>query len=163
MNSTEKNKEFVDEYDDEHILVCLSASPSNSRIVHTAARMAKAFGGTFTALYVQTHDADKMEENDKIRLQHNIRLAEQLGANIVTVYGDDVSYQIAEFARLSSVTKIIIGRSNVTRRHIWSKPTLTEKLISIAPNLDIHIIPDSLVEKNIVQGRKLCDTVYCRQ
>ena len=154
MNSTEKNKEFVDEYDDEHILVCLSASPSNSKIVYTAARMAKAFGGIFTALYVHTHDADKMEENDKIRLQHHIRLAEQLGANIVTVYGDDVSYQIAEFARLSSVTKIIIGRSNVTRRHIWSKPTLTEKLISIAPNLDIHIIPDSLVEKKYRSGKK---------
>ena len=34
----------------EHILVCLSASPSNAKIVKTASRMAAAFGGTFTAL-----------------------------------------------------------------------------------------------------------------
>ena len=38
----------------EHILVCLSSSPSNARIVHTAARMAKALGARFTAIYVQT-------------------------------------------------------------------------------------------------------------
>ena len=40
----------------EHILVCLSSSPSNERIVRTAGRMVKAFGCDFTALYVQTLD-----------------------------------------------------------------------------------------------------------
>ncbi len=129
----------------EHTLVCLSASPSNAKIVKTAAKMATAFGGSFTALYVQTPDSDKMDEASKRRLQYHIRLAEQLGADITTVYGEDVSYQIAEFARISGVTKIVIGRSNVKRRHFWNKPTLTEKLTEIAPNLDIHIIPDNTV------------------
>ena len=127
----------------EHILVCLSASPTNAKIVKTAAKMASAFGGSFTALYVQTPESDKMDDASKRRLQYHIRLAEQSGANITTVYGEDVSFQIAEFARISGVTKIVIGRSNVKRRHFWSKPTLTEKLTEIAPNLDIHIIPDS--------------------
>ncbi len=127
----------------EHTLVCLSASPSNAKIVKTAAKMASAFGGSFTALYVQTPNSDKMDEASKRRLQYHIRLAEQSGATIATVYGEDVSFQIAEFARISGVTKIVIGRSNAKRRHFWSKPTLTEKLTEIAPNLDIHIIPDS--------------------
>ena len=127
----------------EHTLVCLSASPTNAKIVNTAAKMASAFGGSFTALYVHTPDSDKMDEASKRRLQYHIRLAEKLGANITTVYGDDVSYQIAEFARISGVTKIVIGRSNIKRRHFWSKPTLTEKLTEIVPYIDIHIIPDS--------------------
>ncbi len=127
----------------EHILVCLSISPSNAKIVRTAAKMAQAFGGSFTALYVQTSDDSKMSDEDKKRLQHHIRLAEHLGADIAMVHGTDVSYQIAEFARLSKVTKIVIGRNGAPRRHFWSKPTLTEKLIVIAPDLDIYIIPDS--------------------
>lgn len=127
----------------EHILVCLSASPSNAKLVKTAAKMASAFSGSFTALYVHTSVSDKMTEQDKKRLQYHIRLAGQLGADIATVYGEDVSCQIAEFSRLSGVTKIVIGRSNVKRRHFWSKPTLTEKLADIVPNLDIHIIPDN--------------------
>lgn len=129
----------------EHTLVCLSASPSNAKIIQTAAKMAVAFGGSFTALYVQTPSADKMEEADRKRLEQNIHLAKKLGADITTVFGEDVSLQIAEFARVSGVTKIVIGRSNTGRRHFWSKPTLTEKLIEIAPNLDIHIIPDTTI------------------
>ena len=38
----------------EHIMVCLSASPSNVKIIKTAAKMASAFGGSFTALYVKS-------------------------------------------------------------------------------------------------------------
>lgn len=134
-----KNTESVRE----HILVCLSASPSNEKIIKTAAKMVNAFGGSFTALYVQTASSEKMSEDDRNRLQNNIRLAKHLGADITTIYANDISYQIAEFARVSGVTKIVIGRSNVRRRHFFSRPTLTEKLIEIAPNLDIHVIPDN--------------------
>ncbi len=132
-----------DYHTDEHILVCLSSSPSNAKIIRTAARMARAFRGNFTALFVETGATTEMSEDDKKRLRDNIRLAVQLGAHIETVYGEDVPYQIAEFARLSGVSKIVIGRSTATRKSIFSKPTLTERLIANAPNLDIHVIPDT--------------------
>ena len=132
-----------DYHTDEHILVCLSSSPSNAKIIRTAARMARAFRGSFTALFVETSGSAEMNEDDRKRLRDNIRLAEQLGAHIETVYGEDVPYQIAEFARLSGVSKIVIGRSTAARRTIFSKPTLTERLIANAPNLDIHVIPDA--------------------
>lgn len=132
-----------DYHTDEHILVCLSSSPSNAKIIRTAARMARAFRGNFTALFVETPATTEMNEDDKKRLRENIRLAGQLGAHIETVYGEDVPYQIAEFARLSGVSKIVIGRSTATRKSIFSKPTLTERLIANAPNLDIHVIPDA--------------------
>ena len=128
---------------EEHVLVCLSSAPSNARIIRTAARMASAFHCPFTALFVETGGFAAMPESDKMRLRSNMRLAQQLGATIETVYGDDVSLQIAEFARLSGVSKIVIGRSTATRKSIFSKPTLTERLITLAPDLDIHIIPDA--------------------
>ncbi len=128
---------------DEHVLVCLSASPSNAKIVRTAARMANAFRGAFTALFVKTPDLAYMDEEDRKRLQSHMRLAEQLGARIEILYSDDIPFQIAEFARISGVSKIVIGRSSATRDHIFSKPTLTEKLISNAPDLDVYIIPDA--------------------
>ena len=132
-----------DYHTDEHILVCLSSSPSNAKIIRTASRMARAFRGRFTALFVETPDFSAMGNADRNRLRENIHLARQLGATVETTYGDDVPYQIAEFARLSGVSKIVIGRSTVTRRSFFSKPTLTERLIADAPNLDIHVIPDA--------------------
>ena len=130
----------------EHILVCLSSAPSNAKIIRTAATMAQAFHCSFTALFVQTPSYEVMAPADRERLQANTQLAQSLGAVVETVFGDDVSYQIAEYARLSGITKIVIGRSAATQKHPWSKPTLTEKLITIAPNLDIHIIPDASVD-----------------
>ena len=127
----------------EHILVGLSSAPSNARIIRTAATMANAFGGTFTALFVRTPNYEAMSEENKERLRQNTSLAQELGATIETVFGDDVSYQIAEYARLSGVTKIVVGRSAVSKRRLFGKPTLTEKLTQIAPNIDIHIIPDA--------------------
>lgn len=127
----------------EHILVGLSSAPSNARIIRTAATMANAFGGTFTALFVRTPNYEAMSEENKERLRQNTALAQELGATIETVFGDDVSYQIAEYARLSGVTKIVVGRSAVSKRRLFGKPTLTEKLTQIAPNIDIHIIPDA--------------------
>lgn len=147
-----------DYHTDEHILVCLSSAPSNGKIIRTAARMAKAFHSTFTALYVETPDFTVMEERDKKRLRVNMRLAEQLGARIETVYGQDVPFQIAEFARLSGVSKIVIGRSTAARRSFLGKPSLTERLIAQAPNLDIHIIPDSAAgayQSKKMKGQKL--------
>jgi len=131
---------------EEHILVGLSSAPSNARIIRTAATMASAFGCKFTALFVRTPGYDAMSEENKERLRTNTELAKSLGATVETVFGDDVSYQIAEYARLSGVTKIVVGRSAATRKHPWGKPTLTEKLTAIAPNLDIHIIPDASVD-----------------
>ena len=127
----------------EHILACLSPAPSNARIIRTAATMAQAFGCRFTALFVRTPGYVNLAQEDKTRLRQHTLLAQELGATVETVFGDDVSYQIAEYARLSGVTKIVIGRSAARRKHPWSKPTLTEKLITIAPGMDIHIIPDA--------------------
>jgi len=73
---------------------------------------------------------------------------EQLGVVIETSYGEDVPFRIAEFVRLSGISKIVIGRSTAARKSIFHKPTLTERLIANVPNLDIHIIPDTAGQTN---------------
>lgn len=129
----------------EHILVCLSSSPSNERIVRMAGQMAQAFGGTLTALYVQTPGNTALSSVDEARLQAHVHLATELGAEIVTTHGDDVPTQIAEYARVSGITKIVLGRSGAERRHFWEQPSMTERLTELAPTVEIHIIPDAVV------------------
>ena len=131
-----------DKNTDEHILVCLSAAPSNQKIIDTAAKMANVLQARFTALYVRT--GTKSEDSDKEKLEEHIRYAEMLGAEIVMTHGENIPVQIAEYARLSNVTKIVIGQSNARRNHFFGKVTLTEKLIEIVPDIDIHIIPDAV-------------------
>ncbi len=126
----------------EHILVCLSPAPSNAKTIHTAAKMASAFHGTFTALFVETSAFSSISEEDKDQLRQNSRLAQQLGAKLEKIYGEDVPLQVSEFARLSGVSKIVIGHGVEPRHRLFRKPTLSEQLIASAPDLDIHVVSD---------------------
>nr|WP_170295615.1 sensor histidine kinase KdpD [Aminipila butyrica] len=128
-------------YSNEHILVCLSSASSNAKVIRTAARMADAFHGAFTALFVETPKTLGMEDKDKTSLREHFRLAEQLGAQIATVYGEDVPGQIAEYAKVSRVSKIVMGRSSHIKKR-FGKSNFVDKLSALAPNLDIYIIPD---------------------
>ena len=125
----------------EHILVCLSSSPTNARIIRTAARMASAFKGDFTALFVETPGDKDMSRENMEKLTQNMHLARQLGAAVETIGGEDIAFQISEFARLFGVTKLVLGRSN-GQKQLFGPLPLTERIIQLSPNLDIYIIPD---------------------
>ena len=125
----------------EHILICLSSAPSNAKVIRTAARMADAFHSGFTALFVQTPETKELSGENMKRLRSNLRLAEQLGAQISTVYGTDPAVQIAEYARVSGVTKIVMGRINHKQNPITGKKSLADRLIQLT-DLDVYIIPD---------------------
>lgn len=125
----------------EHILICLSSAPSNAKVIRTAARMAEAFHSGFTALFVQTPETKELSGENLKRLRSNLRLAEQLGAQISTVYGTEPAVQIAEYARVSGVTKIVMGRINHKQNPITGKKSLADCLIELT-DLDVYIIPD---------------------
>ena len=125
----------------EHILICISASPSNAKVIRTAARMAKAFHGAFTALFVETPAFAGLSDADRNRISANARLAEELGARITTVYGDDPAVQIAEYARISGISKVVLGRSP-SRNGLRRTKNLVDRLNDLAPDLDLYIIPD---------------------
>lgn len=141
MKNLEKEKQKTERK--EHILVCLSFSPSNEKIIRTAAQMARAFGANFTALYVQTAEPAEKTPEDQARLQKHIRLAEQSGAEIVTTHSEDIALQIAEYARISEVTRIVIGKSMMDQGFFRKRRGWTERLTDLVPDLEIHIIPDS--------------------
>lgn len=124
----------------DHVLVCLSSAESNKKVIRTAARMAEVFHARFTALYVETSGSKEHGSAEEAGLQENFRLAEQLGAQIATVYGEDIPLQIAEYVQTSRVSKIVLGRSP-HRKGGFSKTTIVDKLIGLVPNVEAYIIP----------------------
>ncbi len=125
----------------EQILVCLSGAPSNAKVIKAAAKMAEAYGGKLTALYVEPPDFAEYGQEVKTRLEANFRLAHRLGAKVTRLYGEDAATQIAEYARVSGSTKIVLGKSP-THTSLFRKKTLIDRLNELAPDIDIFIIPD---------------------
>lgn len=130
-----ENKQFLKE----NILVCLGTSPTNQKVIRTASKMAQAFHGEFIALYV---DSKELDYKALEQLKKNISLAKELQANIVSTYGDDIAYQISQYAKTAGVSKLVLGRS-YQKKSILYKPTIVDKLTKLSPNLDIYIIPDN--------------------
>ena len=141
-----------------HILVCLSSSTSNAKVIHAASKVAAAFQGTMTALFVETPAYALMSDEDKKRLRSNMNLAEKLGATLETVTGDDVPYQIAEYARVSDTSCIVIGQTKTVGGWLHRKKSLTDRLVAYAPDLDYFIIPDhgtkTYVAKKPAEGNR---------
>lgn len=126
---------------EEKVLVCLSGSPSNARVVRAAAKIAEAFRGTLVALFVEPANFELSEAQDKSGLARNIHLAKSLGAQITTLYGDDAAAVIAEYARVAGISKIVVGRSP-GKRGLFARKSLVDRLGDIASDIDIYIIPD---------------------
>lgn len=143
---SEKEREAsgnTDYHTGEHVLTCISPSPTCAKVIRAASRLAYVFRGEFTALYVETPGLQNADAKTKKALDENIRLARALGADICTVFGEDIAYQIGEYAKVSNVSKIVIGRTN---HKIYfgrvRKGGFSEKISQYVPNVDIYIIPD---------------------
>ncbi len=148
----ERDAAGKDYFTGEHVLVCLSPSPTNAKVIRTAARMASAFHADFTAVLVETEHLKKEHVRISRSMEANINLAKQFRANVITLYGDDIVEQVASYARQNGISKIVIGRTVRTRHSIFAKPTLIDRLIKAVPNMDIYVIPDASAREHKRNG-----------
>jgi two-component system sensor histidine kinase KdpD len=120
----------------EKILVCVGPSPSSASCIRAAARMAGAWHAPWVAVTVLRGD-------ESAGLRENAALAGRLGAKIVSLTGADIALTIAEYAKATGVTNIVIGkrkRQDVYRNPF--KPEFADKLAYLLPDVEVHIIPD---------------------
>ncbi len=124
------------------LLACISTSPSSARCIRWAARTAEAFHAPWVAVYVQDMESKYFSEEQNKTIRANMDLAEKLGAEIITLGGYDIAAAVAEYAKLSGITNIVIGKSRnkKTLKNLFELD-LEDKLISLIPGIEVHIIP----------------------
>lgn len=127
----------------EQLLVCISPSPASARVIRTAARMADSFHSNWIAAYVETSKDEHMDKAAQEQLQKNMGLAEQLGAEVVVLHGDNIVEQLVNYANIRNITKIVIGRNQKTSNVIFSLfyKDIVGKLLDITAYIDVHVIP----------------------
>lgn len=140
----------------EKILICISGAPSNSKVIRAGAKIAKAFNGSLCALFVQPSDFEQSDLESRQRLTDNIRLAQHFGAQVTTLYGEDAATQIAEYARVSGTTKIVLGKSP-SKRGLFPSKNLIDRLNELAPDIDVFVIPDKSNAESKAKRRNFSD------
>lgn len=131
------------------VLACISSSPSSLRVIRTATRMAEAHHSKWIALYVEGTKSKNLGKEDRERLNSHFNLAEQLGGEVVTAYGDNAVEQIIQYAKFRNVTKIIIGKNHKKPNnlfHFYAKD-IVDKLMDSNSYIDVYVIPNSTFDK----------------
>ena len=126
------------------MLVCLGPSPTSERCIRWTARTAEAFHSHWVALYVEDSGDEYLSKEQQQTLRLNMDLAEKLGAEVITISGSDRAVVVSEYAKLSGITNIVVGKSRNKRtfKDLFELD-LEDKLISLLPDVEVHIIPAS--------------------
>lgn len=119
------------------LLVCVNSSSTSGRSIRWTARTAEAFHAPWVAIYVDSNANDNEAE-----IQVNLDLAKRLGAETVRLNGHDVAATITEYAKISGITNLVIGkvRNKKSLKGLF-ETDLEDKLVSLLPNVEVHIIP----------------------
>jgi two-component system sensor histidine kinase KdpD len=100
----------------DRILVCVNESPVANALVRAAKRVAERARLPWIAVHVATETSETLPEPAKNAIAEALRLAESLGAEIVTLNTErHVARELIEFARTQNVSRIIIGRPRPRR------------------------------------------------
>ncbi len=137
-------------------LVCFGPSPSSAKCIRWTARAAEAFHAPWTALYVENVEDDNLNEIQQKNIKANMELIAKLGGEIVTFSGYDIANIVSEYAKVSGITNIVIGKSRnkKTIKNLFEMD-FEDKLISLLPSIEIHIIPGSTTRRSYSKHKKI--------
>lgn len=123
----------------DRLLVCVGPSPTTSRVIRTAKRMATALYAPWLAVAVEPSGTDT---NPRIKEQiaGHFRLAEKLGAETVTLSGQDVATTLLDYARSRNVTKICVGKTQEPRWKRLFFRTVVDDLLENSGPIDVYVI-----------------------
>ncbi|ULA60880.1 MAG: hypothetical protein LZF60_270208 [Nitrospira sp.] len=124
----------------ETILVCVNLKSRGPMLVRAARKMATGLHARWIAVYVQTSKHLRLTELDRSQGVDTLRLAERMGAETVTLTGDDVSAQLLAYARSRNVTKIIVGKPLRSRWKEWLFGSVVDDLVRGSGDIDIYVI-----------------------
>jgi len=127
----------------EYFLACISSHPTSAKnIIRKTARLASYYHSKWTVLYVQvpSEAADKIKLADQRHLINHLKLATEMGAEVIRKKNTDVVDAIMEIANEREITTICIGKPKKNRIMSVFKPNLFEKLSKRLTNTDIDLI-----------------------
>jgi two-component system, OmpR family, sensor histidine kinase KdpD len=84
---------------------------------------------------------------DKVYLTEALNLAEELGAKIITLSGNDIADEILRFAREQNVTRIVIGKPLRSMLVEYFKGSPVSRLLYARSDFEIHLITPTMETK----------------
>ncbi len=127
----------------ERVVVCLDPSPGAANAVRAAKRTADSLDAELIALYVETDRHAGLSDAEHACLAETMRLATQLGAEVVTVPGRSVVEEIVAFARTRNATRVVLSKSRRSRWFELTHGSVVDELVRSGSGLAIEVAPST--------------------
>ncbi|MHC1751244.1 DUF4118 domain-containing protein [Humidesulfovibrio sp.] len=121
------------------LLVCVGPSPTSARLVRATKRMAASQHAQWIAAYVETQPLAQSDPRHN-RVVQNLRLAESLGAEVLTLSGRSITEEILTLARARNVSSIVIGKPVRQRLLDVLLGSPVDELIRKSAEIDVQVI-----------------------
>lgn len=136
----------------ERLLVCVGPSPTTARVIRTAKRMATALDAPWVAVSVELSGM-ATSSAVKEQIAEHFRLAEQLGAEVVTLPGQEVADTVLDYARSRNVTKVFVGKTHQSRWKRLIGRTVVDDLLDASGDIDVYVIRGEEEPRAAAPGR----------
>lgn len=124
----------------EDVLVLVTDAPHIARVVRVASSLAEASGGALTALVVESDEAAGPAQGRGAPQREAVALAEQLGARVVTLAGDDPVPPMALYAASAGIRQIVVPASPLHPGLLGSRD-MAHRLRRAAPEAQVTAVP----------------------
>ncbi|HEY2389090.1 MAG TPA: DUF4118 domain-containing protein [Candidatus Binatia bacterium] len=124
----------------DRLMVCVHEGPLGERLVRAARRMAARRRCEWIAVFVETPAFLRRPEVERAGVAATLRLAEQLGAESVTIPGQNVAAEIVRYAQERNVTEILLGKSLRPRWREALRPSPIARVISGSGDIAVHVL-----------------------
>jgi two-component system sensor histidine kinase KdpD len=126
----------------ERILVGVNDDPSCAAVVRSTRRLADRLRAPWTAIHIETSRSLRLGDDRRDRIAECLRLADRLGAEALTVPGQDVAEGMLSYARTNNFTHLVIAKSRRSRWSEWLRGSTTHHLIRQAGDISVHVIAE---------------------
>jgi len=131
----------------EKLVVGVGASPYAKQLIRKAYSIAKDTHAEWYAVYVLPTGFTEPSGRDKVYLTDALNLAEELGAKIITLSGNDIADEILRFASEQNVTRIVIGKPLRSMLVEYFKGSPVSRLLYARSDFEIHLITPTMETK----------------
>lgn len=129
----------------ERVLVCVSTYPNSLQLLRRGARIAGYMHAQLYVLFVD--DPDRfLTKAESLHIETCERLCKEFAGAFIRVRNSQPLEAIVDTAKNYRITQIVMGESQKSRWQILFKGSLTQRILRVLKNVDIHIISTSKVE-----------------
>ena len=123
----------------ERVLACISTYPNSMQLLRRGARIAGYMHAQLYVLFVD--DPDRfLTKDESLHIAACERLCQEFSGEFIRVRDNNVIKSIAGTAQKYRITQIVMGESQKSRWKIIWKGSLTQQILRLLKNVDIHII-----------------------